>query len=63
MADGALSDIKNAPGKFLSSPWMALTIGVLFLVLVLVIEAFKPGLLTGPIRRGLAMVGIRGAAA
>lgn len=42
-------------------PVMWIVGGVLFLFLVLIIEAFKPGAITGPIKSLLAMVGIKSA--
>jgi hypothetical protein len=42
-------------------PWAALTIGAIFLFLVLLLEAFKPGLVTGPFKALLRMVGVKGA--
>lgn len=58
MAEGIVPQIKAAPGKFLSAPVMAITIGILFTLVVLVIEAKKPGILTGKLRSLLAKVNL-----
>jgi hypothetical protein len=42
-------------------PFAAIGIGFLFLILVLIIEAYKPGLFTGPIRSGLSKLGVKSA--
>lgn len=59
MAESAISEIKSAPGEFTHMPWKAITVGLIFLILVLTLEAFKPGLITGPIKSLLNMVGIK----
>ena len=59
MADIA-TQIKDIPGEVKSMPFMAIGIGVLFLILVLIIEAYKPGLFTGPIRSTLTKIGVKG---
>ena len=61
MSEAIVTQVKEAPGKFLSAPFMAIVIGVIFLMLVLIVEAYKPGLITGPIRRGLTAVGLKSA--
>ncbi len=54
----ALSAPKVALGAVKRSPWLAA--GVVFVVLVgvVLLEAYKPGALTGPIRRGLVKLGL-----
>lgn len=59
MAEGAVAEVKSAPKEFVREPWKALAVGLIFLILVLVVEAFKPGLITGPIKSLLSMVGIK----
>lgn len=61
MSEGVIAQVKAAPGDIKRFPWMALTIGAIFLVLVLFIEAFKPGLVTGPFRALLHAVGVKNA--
>ena len=61
MAEGVVAQIKSAPGDIKRMPWAALTIGAIFLFLVLLLEAFKPGLVTGPFKALLRMVGVKGA--
>lgn len=55
------TDIVEAPKALVTKPWLALGIGFLFLVIVLIIEAFKPGAITGPIRTLLRKLGLKGA--
>jgi hypothetical protein len=59
MAESAVAEIKSAPKEFTREPWKAIAVGFIFLLLVLIIEAFKPGLITGPIKSLLAMVGLK----
>jgi hypothetical protein len=61
MSESIATQVKEAPGKFLSAPIMAMVIGLIFLVAVLIAEAYKPGLITGPIRRGLSAIGVKSA--
>ncbi len=55
-------DITEAPKKALSTvknePWLAVGIVALVLIGVVLLEAYKPGALTGPIRRGLTKLGL-----
>lgn len=57
MAD-IIPEVKAAPKQFLSHPVMAVVIGLLFLLMVLFVEAFKPGLVTGPFKALLRAVGV-----
>jgi hypothetical protein len=61
MAEGVVKEIVTAPKQFLSHPVVAISIGVFFLLMVLLLEAFKPGLVTGPFKSFLRMVGVKGA--
>jgi hypothetical protein len=61
MAEGAVAEIKDIPSTVRRMPWLAIGIGFGFLVLVLIVESFKPGLLTGPIRAMLVKLGLKGA--
>ena len=60
-----VADIKagamDVPNTIKSKPLVALVVGFLVLTLVLLIEAFKPGLITGPIRRMLQAIGVKNA--
>lgn len=62
MAEGVLAQAKEGltevPHQLMSKPITALVAGIVFLLLVLTIEAFKPGLITGPIKSLLNKVGI-----
>jgi len=51
-----VADVKAAPKELMSMK--GLIVGIIFLILVLILEAFKPGLITGPIKKVLGMVGI-----
>lgn len=61
MSEGVVAQIKAAPGDIKRFPWMALTIGAIFMFVVLLIEAFKPGLLTGPFKALLHAIGVKNA--
>lgn len=52
------AEIKQGLHEPMKSPVAWIVGGFLFLFLVLIIEAFKPGAITGPIKSLLAMVGI-----
>ena len=53
-----VADLKGAPKELVQKPLKFVIGGLLFLVLVLMLEAWKPGIITGPIKRLLGMVGI-----
>jgi len=63
MADGVVAQVKDIPGTAIDAvkktPVLAIGISLLVLTLVLLIEAFKPGIITGPIRRMLGMLGVK----
>jgi hypothetical protein len=59
MAEGAITQLKEVPHEIRKFPVMAIGIGIAFLFLVLLIEAFKPGLITGPIRSVLHAIGFK----
>lgn len=54
----ALEAPKDAVKTLVKRPWLA--VGMVFFVLVVVVlfEAYKPGAVTGPIRRLLSKVGL-----
>ena len=56
--EGVAAQLKEAPKKFLTAPVMAITIGILFTMIVLVIEAKKPGVITDKIRALLHKVNL-----
>ena len=58
MAEGVLGELKATPMEIKKSPWTALAIGFIFLTLVLLLEAYKPGVITNPIKSFLAMFGV-----
>ncbi len=63
MAESVVAQVKDVPGTVVrtvkNTPVLA--IGVMFAVLliVLLIEAYKPGLLTNPVRKVLGIVGVK----
>lgn len=56
-----VTQIKEVPKVFSRTPFLAIGVGLAFLILVLVVEAFKPGILTGPIRHALQAIGLASA--
>jgi len=63
MAESVATQIKEVPGTVVGTlrRTPVLAIGVMFAVLliVLLIEAYKPGLITNPVRRVLGIVGVK----
>jgi hypothetical protein len=49
----------DVPKTIRHKPLVAIVVGVITLVIVLLIEAYKPGLITGPIRKGLQKLGVK----
>lgn len=54
----ALTGAKVAVKEPFKHPWFAFGVLAVVLVGVVLVEAFKPGFLTGPIRRGLVKLGV-----
>lgn len=65
MAESVVAQIKDIPGTAVGSvrntPVLAIGIAFLVVILVLLIEAYKPGLLTNPARKLLTAVGLKSA--
>lgn len=63
--DGVVTQIKDIPGTAISSvkhtPVLAIGIALLVILIVLMIEAYKPGLLTNPMRKLLTSIGLKSA--
>lgn len=63
MAESVVTQVKEAPkavvGTLRNSPVKAIGVGFLVLTLVLLIEAWKPGIITSPIRRMLRAIGVK----
>jgi hypothetical protein len=55
--EGAL----DIPRTIKNKPVVALAVGFFTLLLVLFIEAYRPGLITGPIKKLLTAVGVKSA--
>jgi hypothetical protein len=53
-----VADIKAVPNEITKTPLKFVLGGVVFLLFVLILEAFKPGIITGPLKNLLKMVGI-----
>lgn len=53
------SQIKEIPQVVTKAPLLFIGLGLLFLMLTLLVEAYKPGLLTGPIRHILTAIGVK----
>jgi hypothetical protein len=60
-AKEAVSGPKEVAKGLMTKPVIMLSIILTGLILVLVLEAFKPGLITGPLRAGLRKLGLKGA--
>jgi hypothetical protein len=67
MAEGVVSQIKEGPGDVIKTvrhkPFTAIVVGFITLALVVLLEIFYPGVITGRIRNLFGMVGVKGAAA
>jgi hypothetical protein len=60
-----VADVKagalDVPRTIRHKPIVALVVGFLVLFLVLLVEAYKPGLVTGPIKKLLNAIGVKAA--
>ena len=67
MAEGVVAQAKEAPGDVIKTvkdkPVTALVVGVIVLALVVLLEIFFPGVITGRIRAMFNAVGVKGKAA
>jgi len=65
MTEGVVAQVKSIPGTAISTtkntPILAIGIALLVVLIVLMIEAYKPGLLTNPMRKLLTSVGLKSA--
>ena len=65
MAESVVAQVKDVPGTLVGTVRRTpvLAIGVMFgvLFLVLLLEAYKPGLFTGPVKSFLHMIGVSAA--
>jgi len=61
--EGVTKQISEIPKVVTKTPLLFVGLGLFFLILVLVVEAYKPGLLTGPISHLLTSIGIKSASA
>jgi len=63
MAESVVTQVKEVPGTIVSTvrrtPVLAIGVMVVTLLLVLLLEAYKPGLITGPLRKLLVAVGVK----
>lgn len=65
MSESVVAQIKDIPSTAFSTtkntPVLAFGIALLVIIIVLMIEAYKPGLLTNPMRKLLTTVGLKSA--
>jgi hypothetical protein len=63
MAEGVVAQVKETPAVVASTvrhrPVLAIGVGIVVLLGVLILEAFKPGLITGPLRKLLSKIGFK----
>lgn len=63
MSESVTTQIKEVPGTVVGTlrrtPVLALGVMFSVLLIVLLIEAYKPGLITNPIRKLLGVVGVK----
>lgn len=59
--EAVTTQVKEIPKVVAKAPLMAILIGLIFLTVVLVVEAYKPGLFTGPISHLLTSIGLKSA--
>lgn len=52
-------ELAKVPSTIMKTPWLAIGIGFAFLVFVMILESWKPGLITNPIRKLLGMAGVK----
>lgn len=65
MAEGVVAQVKDIPGTAIGAvrhtPILAFGIILLSIMFVVLLEVWKPGLLTGPVKSFLHMVGVKSA--
>lgn len=65
MAEGVLDQVKTGAKDIvktpMSRPILALTVFTLILGFIVLVELFKPGFFTNPVRKFFGMVGVKGA--
>jgi hypothetical protein len=59
VASEVATDLVAGPKTAISRPLLFISIGLFFLLLVVIVEVFKPGVITDPIRKAVGMVGIK----
>lgn len=63
MAEGPVKQVEEGAKLVFNKPLVFVTAALIGVVFVVLIEIFKPGAITGPIRKGLGMVpGLKGKA-
>ncbi len=60
--EAVTAQIKEIPKVVVKAPLMFIGLGLLFLLLTLLVETYKPGLLTGPLSHLLLSLGLKQAA-
>jgi hypothetical protein len=65
MAEGVVAQVTGAPGAIVSGvknkPIAAVATFFFILLFILIVEAYKPGLFTGPVKKLLGAVGVKSA--
>lgn len=63
MAEGVVGQVTGAPGAIISTvktrPVAAVAIFFFVLLFILIVEAYKPGLFTGPVKKLLTGIGVK----
>lgn len=59
MAEGVMTQTKEAITAPVHHPWKWIVGGLVFMVFVFILEAFKPGIITGPIKSFIGMFGLK----
>lgn len=54
-----VADIKAVPGDIRHHTTKFIVGGLVFLTLILLLETYKPGIITGPIKQFLGMFGVK----
>lgn len=57
--EAVTTQVKEIPKVVAKAPLTAILIGLIFLAVVLIAEAYKPGLFTGPISHLLTAIGLK----
>lgn len=59
MSEAVVPQIKTGATELWKQPITFVVGGLIFLILVIIIEAYKPGAITGPVKSFVGMFGIK----